>query len=142
MEKGKYYASAALTCTPVAPAKVGDYYYSDGTYSTEMNEEKTCIGIVYALNDKNGNLDKTLTTSPYGRIVALTNARNKVRWASKSEDIEGLKNDTIINGTQQIGCLPYFNGTADSYFSDNAEEQIKGYIYNLCRYVLDCFVKE
>lgn len=72
-----------------------------------MNEEKTCIGIVYALNDKNGNLDKTLTTSPYGRIVALTNARNKVRWASKSEDIEGLKNDTIINGTQQIGCLPY-----------------------------------
>lgn len=52
LEKGKYYASAALTCTPVAPAKVGDYYYSDGTYSTEMNEEKTCIGIVYALNDK------------------------------------------------------------------------------------------
>ena len=130
LEKGKYYASAALTCTPVAPAKVGDYYYSDGTYSTEMNEEKTCIGIVYALNDKNGNLDKTLTTSPYGRIVALTNARNKVRWASKSEDIEGLKNDTIINGTQQIGCLPYFNGTADSYFSDNAEEQIKGTTIN------------
>ena len=90
MEKGKYYASAALTCTPVAPAKVGDYYYSDGTYSTEMNEEKTCIGIVYALNDKNGNLDKTLTTSPYGRIVALTNARNKVRWASKSEDIKSV----------------------------------------------------
>lgn len=62
--------------------------------------------------------------------MALTNARNKVRWASKSEDIEGLKNDTIINGTQQIGCLPYFNGTADSYFSDNAEEQIKGTTIN------------
>ena len=126
LEKGKYYTATALTCTPVAPAKVGDYYYSDGTYSTEVNEEKTCIGIVYALNDKNGNIDKTLTASPYGRIVALTNAQTKVRWASKSEDIEELKNDTIINGTQQTGCLPYFNGTADSYFSDNAEEQIKG----------------
>lgn len=126
LEKGKYYVAAPLTCTPIAPARVGDYYYSDGTYSTEINEDKTCIGIVYALNDKDGNLDKTLTTSPYGRIVALTNIQSKVKWASKAGDIEELKNDTIISGTQQIGCLPYFEGTADSFFSDKAEEQIKG----------------
>lgn len=32
---------------PLPPAKVGDYYYSDGTYSSELNSEKTPIGIVF-----------------------------------------------------------------------------------------------
>ena len=43
----------SATCTvtvkkPVAPVHVGDYYYSDGTWSTELNSSKTVIGVVFA----------------------------------------------------------------------------------------------
>lgn len=34
--------------TPVAPIAVGDYYYSDGTWSTTRNTSKTVIGVVFA----------------------------------------------------------------------------------------------
>lgn len=33
---------------PVAPIAVGDYYYSDGTWSTTRNTSKTVIGVVFA----------------------------------------------------------------------------------------------
>ena len=33
---------------PVASAKVGDYYYSDGTYSTTFDANKTLVGIVFS----------------------------------------------------------------------------------------------
>ena len=31
--------------------KVGDYYYSDGTWSADYNSEKTVIGVVFATKD-------------------------------------------------------------------------------------------
>ena len=65
LEKGKVYEAPALTCTLLPSAKVGDYYYSDATFSSEKNENKTCIGIVYALDDAGGNLSPTLSTSPF-----------------------------------------------------------------------------
>ena len=34
--------------TPVAPIAVGDYYYSDGTWSTDRDAGKTVIGVVFA----------------------------------------------------------------------------------------------
>ena len=34
--------------TPVAPIAVGDYYYSDGTWSTTLNSSKTVIGVIFA----------------------------------------------------------------------------------------------
>lgn len=40
LEKGKVYEAPALTCTLLPSAKVGDYYYSDATFSSEKNENK------------------------------------------------------------------------------------------------------
>lgn len=34
--------------TPVAEIKIGDYYYSDGTWSTDKKADKTVIGIVFS----------------------------------------------------------------------------------------------
>ena len=36
---------------PVIDASVGDYYYSDGTWSTELDESKTAIGVVIWTGD-------------------------------------------------------------------------------------------
>lgn len=33
---------------PVAPINIGDFYYSDGTWSTELNTSKTVIGVVFS----------------------------------------------------------------------------------------------
>ena len=118
MEKGIVYEAPALTCTLLPSAKVGDYYYSDATFSSEKNENKTCIGIVYALDDADGNLSPTLSTSPFGRIVALGDNQSSTKWISKAEDIEGIENYTTADGTLTSGVLPYYNGTADSFFSD------------------------
>ena len=126
LEKGKVYEAPTLTCTLLPSAKVGDYYYSDATFSSEKNENKTCIGIVYALDDADGNLSPTLSTSPFGRIVALSDNQSSTKWISKAEDIEGIENYTTADGTLTSGVLPYYNGTADSFFSDKDEERIKG----------------
>lgn len=39
---------------PTLAIEVGDYYYSDGTWSATLNGEKTCIGVVYAVDAQNG----------------------------------------------------------------------------------------
>lgn len=39
---------------PTLAMEVGDYYYSDGTWSATLNSEKTCIGVVYAVDAQNG----------------------------------------------------------------------------------------
>lgn len=39
---------------PTLAMEVGDYYYSDGTWSATLNGEKTCIGVVYAVDAQNG----------------------------------------------------------------------------------------
>lgn len=71
-EKGKTYEIAIKVNVEDKKAKVGDYYYSDGTWSTSYNENKECIGIVFALSDdKDGKINVSLKESKHGRIVAL-----------------------------------------------------------------------
>ena len=42
-------ASCVVTVKkPVAPIAIGDFYYSDGTWSTELNSSKTVIGVVFS----------------------------------------------------------------------------------------------
>lgn len=77
-------------------------------------------------DDADGNLSPTLSTSPFGRIVALGDNQSSTKWISKAEDIEGIENYTTADGTLTSGVLPYYNGTADSFFSDKDEERIKG----------------
>lgn len=74
-------------------AKVGDYYYSDGTWSSEYNESKTCIGIVFALSEEqDGDIDVSLEESMHGRIVALQDLDKKYAWGSNGIDVEGISN--------------------------------------------------
>lgn len=45
----KLSASCIVTVKkPVAEVKVGDYFYSDGTWSTDLKSDKTVVGIVFA----------------------------------------------------------------------------------------------
>lgn len=55
----------SCTCTvtvtdPVVEINVGDYYYSDGTTSSELDESKTLIGIVFSTNNPSQQGDSKL----------------------------------------------------------------------------------
>lgn len=59
---------------PVDPINIGDYYYSDGTWSTQLNRNKTVIGVVFSTSsaataDKNMMIDHPTCT--HGLVVAL-----------------------------------------------------------------------
>ena len=59
---------------PTTPVNVGDYYYSDGTWSTARDYSKTVIGIVFAKASP-ATADKAMMTDypkcTHGLVVAL-----------------------------------------------------------------------
>lgn len=59
----------------VRAAAVGDYYYSDGTYSATPNSGKTMIGVVFWIGDPTKDDAALLADHPgctHGLVVALT----------------------------------------------------------------------
>lgn len=71
----------AMSCTcevtvtdPVVEINVGDYYYSDGTTSTVLDESKTVIGIVFSTNNPlqqgDSGLASTYPECSHGYVVS------------------------------------------------------------------------
>ena len=127
LEMSKFIKNAPLTCTQLEPAKVGDYYYSDATWSTEKDPSKVCTGIVFALTDINGKIDNKLTSSPFGKVVALKDVSNKKSfWTPESYSIPGVFADSCAFNKEAIASLPYYKGEKDSFFSEEEKQQAKG----------------
>ena len=124
LEAGGAYVYADVVCSPMQPARIGDYFYSDATWGAQLDGNRKCVGVVYALDDADGRLDKTLASSMNGRVVSLQDWAEKVSWCSTTIDVEGIDNQTVLQDTMYIGSLPYFGGTADSFFSDEATERL------------------
>ncbi len=85
-------ASAIPSSSLNAPS-VGDYYYSDGTWSSGQQNDKTCVGIVFKIdadaNDIIGNYNKFFTGKGiHGYVVALTDANsgNTCNWGTPNVD--------------------------------------------------------
>lgn len=85
-------ASAILSSSLNAPL-VGDYYYSDGTWSSELQSGKNCVGIVFKINaganDIIGIYNKFFTGEGiHGYVVALTDANsgNTCNWGTREVD--------------------------------------------------------
>ena len=123
---GSTFIHTDIACSELSPARIGDYYYSDATWSTLLDESKKCVGIVYALDDANGNIAGTLSESAHGRVVAVRDCAEQVSWCVAGEDVEGIGNQTVLQDTMYVGSLPYLNGTPDSFFSDETIEQLNG----------------
>lgn len=92
----------------------GDYYYSDGTWSTELNSEKTVIGIVFYVGDVTA-VDPALAADfpdcTHGLVVA-TSGEEAVVWMDNYSDykdfsqiskwvVANTKFVTIESGTSQ-----------------------------------------
>ena len=140
VEQGHYYVVDPIVCSVLPYAQIGDYYYNDGTWSTNLDKNKTCVGIVYALENESGKIDNDIVSSSHGRVVALDDCKAKVGWASSADDVEGIKGLDVLCDTLSYGSLPYFEGKANSFFVDDAVYQLKhisidettGQIVNWC----------
>ena len=79
-------AQKSSTCvvtvkTPKAEIKIGDYYYSDGTWSTERKSGKTVIGIVFSTNNAAASDPQLLKDYPNctnGLVVSVDEYVNQV----------------------------------------------------------------
>ena len=80
----KSYHGVRASCTVTVKARttavsVGDYYYSDGTTSSELQSGKTPVGIVFALADPVGSdpatLGKDHSGCTHGLVVGLKSYR-------------------------------------------------------------------
>ncbi|WP_159063602.1 DUF6562 domain-containing protein [Parabacteroides bouchesdurhonensis] len=61
------------------PLKVGNYYYADGTWSTVLDANKTCIGIVFTVN----------ADGKSGKIVSLD--ETNLKWSTVNKET-GISN--------------------------------------------------
>lgn len=81
-------------------AKVGDYYYSDGTWSSELNESKDVIGVVFWVGDPTFNDNALKSEHPdctHGLVIALDEAQTA--WQEKYSEVEISVNNWIIANT-------------------------------------------
>lgn len=87
----KTIATRALKYT--ATAKVGDFYYSDGTFSTTLITSKTCIGIIFHTGDvaKDDAILRAkigdTSTGNHGLVVALKDASKRIVWQTADASI-------------------------------------------------------
>jgi len=90
-----------------ATAKVGDFYYTDGTISSELLPDKEAVGIVFSLEPS--EVDKTMGYS-HGQIVALSDITAKMSWDETSlKDYDKYPNYTWKN---RMSALDDINGIA------------------------------
>lgn len=81
----------AIISTPDG-AKVGDYFYADGTWSSILNSEKKCIGIVFSTTPCQEDRDRGWRN---GYVMALKDVEGNFSWTSNfsgysNKHVEGL----------------------------------------------------
>lgn len=118
---GDVSGSAEITVeTP--QANVGDFYYSDGTWSTELDESKTVIGIVFYVgqhaNDASDYSETGIGKSRCnGYVMALTNALDSYCYWGPEDGSD-------------LGCYPIDeNGNIVDNYANFHDSDWSGYKY-------------
>lgn len=101
----------------VSAPKVGDFFYSDGTWSASLDNEKTVVGVIFALSDGAASADNvsnyagTSLTEIHGWVVGLKNLSPTPRFASaggSGANVEGIEG---VN-TEETDICGYMNSAA------------------------------
>lgn len=103
-------------------ANVGDFYYSDGTWSKEMDSQKECIGIIFYVGQhENDNSNYSGTgigkTRCNGYVVALQDVvDNYCQWGPTGKE---------------LGCFPVDSegDPIDNYSDNSGDTDWSGYMY-------------
>ena len=115
---------------PVEP-KVGDFFYSDATFSTTLDDSKTVVGVVFAVADANGaassdavgNYPGTSLSEIRGWVVGLKEITPTPRFANAADGSAGVNVEGIEDvNTDESDIKGYANTSAwkDNVLSTNA----------------------
>lgn len=114
-------------------AKIGDYYYADGTVSSELLPDKKPIGIVFSRECS--EKDRTMGCN-HGQIVSLTDiSSSKMQWDQEPKDYKLYPNyvwDNRMEALKDIDGLEYTNCEGFSTLQINwesmkyMEDEVKG----------------
>lgn len=114
---------ASCVVTVVAPAQVGDYFYADGTWSTELAADKQCIGIVFAVGHSEYDASDYSSTGIgkakcNGYVIALNDASTSyAMWGPKGQELGCYPKDEFGD--------PIQNGRENGQYNDWS-----GYLYS------------
>lgn len=118
---GKFTAKCEIEVT-LPEAKVGDFYYSDGTWSTEKDDSKECIGIVFYVG-QHENDESDYSSSGIG----------KTRCNGYVVALQNILDEYCIWGPtgKEIGCFPMdeFGNSIDNYNNNSGDADWSGYKY-------------
>lgn len=112
---------------PVPTPEVGNFYYSDGTWSPVLDAGKTVIGIVCQTDParigmaERKALAAVGVAEPHGLVMALKDASVAAAWATTNADIPALTNSMTLKGNyDDCSGLANCNAvrTLDGDFSD------------------------
>lgn len=128
---GNYYQ------TTLAVPALGDLYYTDGTYSTTLQDGKTPIGVIVYLGTDNFTENGTdvggSTFVGHGLVLCLKNAASNVMWSTEFvskfagqevTNVDGLKRTDNVSGYTNTATLTVDAATAEKY---PAAAAAKGY---------------
>ena len=114
-------------------AKIGDYYYDDGTVSSELLSDKKPVGIVFSL--VTSKRDQIMGFN-HGQIVSLTDISSiKMEWDNDVKDYDKYPNyvwknrkDALkdIDGLEYLNCEKTIWLTINSNSQKYMEDEIKG----------------
>lgn len=114
-------------------AKIGDYYYADGTVSSELLPDKKPIGIVFSRECS--EKDKIMGYN-HGQIVSLTDiSSSKMQWNQEPKDYKLYPNyvwENRMEALKDIDGLEYTNCEEFSTLQINwdsmkyMEDEVKG----------------
>lgn len=112
--------------TPSDPAQIGDYFYSDGTWSPTLDPDRQVIGIVFWTGDPTAQdpiLKKDHPECTNGLVVAA-NELDYITWQSRYEEFNEWVGNWIKDNTDD-GYV-YLCTRTDSYIADE-QDRILGY---------------
>lgn len=106
---------------PTVNPEIGDYYYSDGTYSSELKEDASnpCIGIVFATKAIDGDV-----ASAYGEYTSIKGYVMALKSTIRAQFCVKEMRDVIDFTGLELAKTGYGNTTellSDSRYTENAE---------------------
>ena len=99
--------------TDYVELKIGDYFYSDGTFSHALTYKKQCVGIVFSLETTKEEKERGWT---HGYIIALSDAQDGACFSWGPVDIDLPSPHTTYYGYEFAGARDF-----DGYLYSNSK---------------------
>ena len=115
---------------PSEPVYVGDYVYTDGTWSTQLDESKIVAGVVFALTDATASdpqLAGAYSGCTHGLAMSVTEYESAIKMSGSTYTWQDVYNYAVAKGgyvdMKEVGLVcGYSNTSAMKAFKDEKGE--------------------